>query len=130
MPDQPDPQAQRTRRPRHRPERRTPPTITEIVDTAIADARSAADPWPILERAHIASQPWAWPHTRVHAAMLGAAWRQRDRHEIVGQLVRLIVAGPGSLAGRYPPGNTGRATMGLSQHGPIPPDLADLLPRR
>lgn len=109
---------------------RTPPAITRIIDTAIADARTAADPWPSLERAHIASQPWALPHTRVHAAMLGAAWRQRDRREILGQLIRLAVAGPGSLADRYPPGNTGRTTMGLTEHGPIPPDLADVLPPR
>ena len=109
---------------------RTPPAIIHIVDTAIADACTATDPWPSLERAHIASQPWAWPHTRVHAAMLAAAWRQRDRHEILGQLVRLAVAGPGSLADRYPPGNTGRTTMGLTEHGPIPPDLADLRPPR
>lgn len=30
--------------------------------------------------------------------MLGRALRQRDRHEAVGQIVRLIVAGPGSPA--------------------------------
>ncbi|MER3452613.1 MAG: hypothetical protein C4344_02730, partial [Acidimicrobiia bacterium] len=76
------------------------------------------DPWPALERAHVASQPSAWPHTRVDAAMLGVAWRQRDRCEMVGQVVRLLVAGPGSLAGRYPPGNTGRTTAGLTEHGP------------
>ncbi|MET0459893.1 MAG: hypothetical protein ABW195_11655 [Ilumatobacteraceae bacterium] len=38
--------------------------------------------------------------------------------------MRLAVAGPGSLVGRYPPGNT----VGLTEHGPIPADLADLLP--
>lgn len=107
---------------------RTPPAITQLIDTALADARTAADPWPSLERAHIASQPWAWPHTRVHAAMLATAWRQRDRHEILGQIIRLAVAGPGSLAHRYPPGNTGRTTMGITEHGDIPPDLAEILP--
>ena len=103
---------------------RTPPAIEQLIDNALADARTSTDPWPSLERAHIASQPWAWPHTRVHAAMLRVAWRQRDRHELVGQLIRLAVAGPGSLAGRYPPGNTGRTTMGLTEHAPIPTDLA------
>jgi hypothetical protein len=110
--------------------RRPPAAITRIIDTAIAESRTADDPWPGLERAHIASQPWAWPHTRVHAAMLAAAWRQRDRREIVGQLVRLAVAGPGSLVDRYPPGNTGRSTMGLTEHGTVPADLAELLPPR
>jgi hypothetical protein len=112
------------------PTRRRPPTgLADLIDTAIVDARTVADPWPALERAHIASQPWAWPHTRVHAAMLRTAWRLRDRREITGQMIRLIVAGPGSLTGRYPLGNTGRTTMGLTEEGPIPDDLVDLLPR-
>ncbi|MFE5097269.1 DUF3703 domain-containing protein [Streptomyces sp. NPDC056638] len=29
---------------------------------------------------HILSQPWPWPHTRNHIAMLGLALRQHDRH--------------------------------------------------
>ncbi len=106
---------------------RTPPAISQLVDDAISNARSGTDPWPALERAHIASQPFAWPHTKVHAAMLRVAWRQRDRREIVGQLIRLTVAGPGSLMNRYPPGNTGRSAMGLTEHGPISADLAELL---
>jgi hypothetical protein len=109
--------------------RRPPAELAQLIDYSIAAARTGNDPWPALERAHIASQPWAWPHTRVHAAMLRLAWRERDRTEIVGQLIRLVVAGPGSLAGRYPPGNTGRTTMGLTEHGPIPADLVDLLDR-
>lgn len=109
---------------------RTPPDIRGLIAAEIAIARNSADPWPALERAHIASQPWAWAHTRVHAAMLRAAWHQRDRHELVGQLVRLAVAAHGSLAGRYPPGNSGRSTMGLTEPGPVPDDLAELLPPR
>ena len=109
--------------------RQTPAQLARLIDDSIAAARTGSDPWPALERAHIASQPWAWPHTRVHTAMLRVAWRQRDRREIVGQLIRVVVAGPGSLAGRYPPGNTGRTTMGLTEHGPIPADLTGLLDR-
>jgi hypothetical protein len=45
--------------------------------------------------------------------------------EAVGQVVRL--ASPGSLVGRYPPGNTGRTTMGLTEHADIPADLHELL---
>lgn len=112
------------------PSRRRPPAeLARLIDDAITAARIGNDPWPALERAHIASQPWAWPHTRVHAAMLSVAWRERDRREIAGQLIRLVVAGPGSLADRYPVGNTGRTIMGLTEHGPIPDDLADLLDR-
>jgi hypothetical protein len=109
--------------------RRPPAELARLIDDAITAARTGNDPWPALELAHIASQPWAWPHTRVHAAMLRLAWRERDRGEIAGQMIRLAVAGPGSLANRYPPGNTGRTTMGLTEHGPIPPDLADVLGR-
>lgn len=108
---------------------RTPPAVSALIAAELATARTATDPWPSLGRAHIASQPWAWPHTRVHAAMLRAAWRHRDRHEIAGQAIRLAVAGPGSLTGRYPPGNTGRATMRLTETGPVPNDLAELLRR-
>ena len=93
----------------------------------LAAARTATDPWPHLERAHIVSQPWAWPHTRVHWAMLGCAVRQRDRREVVGQVVRLVVAGPGSLAGRYPTGNTGRTTMRLTETAAVPADLEEIL---
>ena len=110
--------------------RRPSPAIQQLIDAAIEGSKGVADPWPALERAHIASQPWAWPHTRVHAAMCRVAWRQRDRRELAGQLIRLAVAGPGSLLGRYPPGDTGRTTMGLTEHGPIPADLAQLLPPR
>jgi Protein of unknown function (DUF3703) len=64
---------------------------------------------------------------RTHAAMFGAAVRRRDRHEIVGQAFRLIVAGPGSLTGRYPVGNTGGANVNAFKPMTIPEDLRDLL---
>jgi uncharacterized protein DUF3703 len=97
------------------------------VDRELAAARTSADPWPHLERAHILSQPWAWPHTKVHAVMLRHALRVRDGHEAVGQLLRIVVAGPGSLAGKYPSGNTGRTTMGLTEIAALPADLEAIL---
>ncbi|WP_433442840.1 DUF3703 domain-containing protein [Nonomuraea sp. CA-141351] len=45
-----------------------------------------------LERAHILSQPWPWPHTRNHVAMFALTVRQRDRREAFGQVLRIIVA--------------------------------------
>jgi uncharacterized protein DUF3703 len=83
--------------------------------------------WAHLERAHIVSQPVARAHVRTHAAMLGAALRRRDRREIVGQLFRVIVAGPGSLTGRYPVGNTGGADVSAFRPMEIPSDLRPLL---
>jgi hypothetical protein len=41
--------------------------------------------------------------------------------------VRLTVAGPGSLTGRYPVGNTGGARVNALTPMPIPADLAPLL---
>jgi len=94
------------------------------------DARTrgdATEEWRHLERAHILSQPMAWPHLVTHAAMLAAAWRRRDRRELAGQLLRLLLAVPGSVSGRYPAGNTGGADVSAFQPMPIPDDLRSLL---
>jgi hypothetical protein len=85
------------------------------------------DEWRLLEDAHVLSQPWAVAHVRVHWRMLTLALRTHDRRELTGQMIRLVVAGPGSLSGRYPAGNTGRARVGLTDPMPMPPDLARLL---
>ena len=97
------------------------------VDTELSIARQSDNPWPSLERAHLLSQPWAWTHTRVHLVMLRFALAQRDRREFVGQVIRLAVAGPGSLVGRYPPGNTGRTTMRLTEIAPLPTEIENIL---
>ena len=81
------------------------------------------DEWKHLERAHILSQPSAWLHVRTHGAMFAAALRRRDGHEILGQAFRFVVAGPGSLTGRYPVGNTGGADVSAFEPMPIPDDL-------
>ncbi|MDH6196007.1 hypothetical protein M2272_002647 [Mycobacterium frederiksbergense] len=94
---------------------------------AARDAGDAKARWRHLERAHIVSQPDPWLHTCNHGAMLVLALRQRDRREALGQVVRLIVAAPGSVTGRYPLGNTGRVGAGLMTPMPIPPDLASVL---
>ena len=93
-------------------------------DTNREDFESA---WRLLEDAHILSQPWIRPHLRVHLAMLSHGWQQRERAEVVGQVARLIVAGPGSALGRYPAGNTGRANVSAFKPMPIRDDLASLL---
>ena len=96
--------------------------MTAAKTTDTPDAR-----WYHLARAHIISQPDPWLHTCNHAAMLTLALRQHDRHEALGQIVRTIVAAPGSLTGRYPEGNTGRVAAGLTTPMPIPTDLAAAL---
>ena len=88
-----------------------------------------AQAWELLEGTHVLSQPWVWPHVRSHVDMLRLAARTRDRRELVGQLVRILVAGPGSATGRDPVGNTGRATVRATQPMPLPDDVADFLAR-
>jgi hypothetical protein len=87
--------------------------------------RDRAAEWHHLERAHILSQPSARRHVRTHLAMLAAGARRCDRREVAGQLLRLVLAAPGSLTGRYPAGNTGGADVDALTPMPIP---ADLLP--
>ena len=83
--------------------------------------------WRYLERAHILSQPSAWLHTRVHLAMLLLALSQRDLRELLGQALRVAVAAVGSVTGRYPLGNTGRAAVPILEPMPVPADLAEVL---
>ena len=87
------------------------------------------DEWAHLERAHILSQPMAGAHVRTHLAMFASALRRHDRHELVGQLFRIIVAAPGSITGKYPAGNTGGARVGALRPMPIPEPLKALLER-
>jgi Protein of unknown function (DUF3703) len=101
-----------------------------------AAARSARDrgdvagEWRHLERAHILSQPMAGAHVRTHLAMLACALRRRRPREVVGQMLRLVVAGPGSWTGRYPVGNTGGADVSAFRPMPVPDDLRAVLESR
>jgi hypothetical protein len=108
-----------------------------ILRAAWSDERAAAGfarargdvpgEWEHLERAHILSQPMAGAHVRTHLAMLTYGFRRRAPREIGGQLLRLVVAGPGSWTGRYPVGNTGGADVSAFQPMPIPEDLRPIL---
>lgn len=89
--------------------------------------RDVARTWTHLERAHILSQPLAGGHVRTHLAMLAFGVRTGRPHEIVGQLVRLAVAAPGTWSRRYPVGNTGGAGVSAFAVMPLPEDLQSLL---
>ena len=98
--------------------------------TAAREARRQGNDeaeWKHLERAHILSQPMAVAHVRTHAAMFAAGMRRHDRAEVLGQLLRIAVAAPGSWTGRYPIGNTGGADVSALRPMPIPDDLRELL---
>ena len=109
---------------------RMPLNVANAFDTELRRARSdepVEQRWAALERAHILSQPWPIPHVRSHAAMIRLAINQRDRRELVGQSLRIVVAGPASAVGKYPAGNTGRARVPATLPMPITDDLAQLL---
>lgn len=108
-------------RPHFRAELRAARQATARHDLAAAFAH--------LERAHILGQRWALPHTHTHWLMLRHGWRIRDRHEILGQLPRIVFGFCLSLCGRVPTGNTGGANVPPEQPMPIPADLQRLLPR-
>jgi hypothetical protein len=67
------------------------------------------------------------PHIQTHVGMLAYGIRRRDAREVAGQLIRLILAGPGSLTGRYPLGNTGGANVSAFLPMPVPDDLLTLM---
>ena len=111
------------------------PTLADAWAAERAAARSARDrgdlqaEWQHLERAHILSQPMAARHVRTHVTMLGYGLRRRDRAEVIGQLLRVLVAAPGTWTGRYPSGNTGGANVSLAEPMPVPEDLRIILDR-
>jgi hypothetical protein len=100
----------------------------ELAQSRAAEATGTVDAaWSHLERAHILSQPFPRPHVHVHVAMFGFAWRRRWWGEILGQIPRILLAGPASALGRAPLGNTGGANVSLFKPLPVPADLEDLL---
>ena len=103
--------------------------ITPLVAQALAAARRSTpeEAWPHLERAHILSQPFAGLHVRVHLRMIARSVRDRKWRELLGQLPRLVLAGPASLLGRYPRGNRGTTVVSMFRPEPMPAELEPLL---
>ena len=100
----------------------------ELQQAAAAEARGELEAaWRRLERAHILSQAYAGPHLRVHWRMFTFAARKRDWRELAGLVPRLLLAGPGSLLGRAPMGNTGGSNVGIFTPMPISEELQALL---
>jgi hypothetical protein len=79
--------------------------------------------WHHLERVHIVSQPFLGPHLASHRAMLRFAIEKRDWSEVLGQILRTILAPLGTLTGRLPVGNTGRSNVSAFAPMPVPDDL-------
>jgi hypothetical protein len=108
----------------------------ELVDEELQASAAAegvgdmGEAWRALERAHVLSQAFAGPHTRVHWAMFCFAYRRRDVREMLGQVPRILLAAPGSLLGLAPLANTGGSNVGIFSPMPIPEDLQAKLARR
>jgi Protein of unknown function (DUF3703) len=83
--------------------------------------------WRCLQYAHIVSQPSAKLHLKVHLHMLFFAFRSANRNEIFGQMIRLLLAAPGSLSGNYPKGNLGTSDISMFAVCEIPSDLLERL---
>jgi hypothetical protein len=103
--------------------------LSPFVSAELDLARKAVtnEAWARLERAHILSQPFAGLHVKVHVHMIGRAFRDRRWGELLGQLPRIVLAGPSSLFERYPRGNRGTTASSMFAPEPVPPDLDDLL---
>lgn len=82
--------------------------------------------WRHLERAHILGLIAVWAHIGVHFRMLRFAIVHWDRHEIAGQVLRVVIAGPGSYSGQVPLGDTG-GSRAPAPPPPIPEDLRSIL---
>lgn len=98
--------------------------------TTYRSARQAGDveaAWLALERCHILTQSRLGPHLQTHCDMFAFAVSVKDANEIVGQALRLLLAPIGSLTGRLPAGNTGRANVSAFAAMPIPSELARIL---
>ncbi len=83
--------------------------------------------WHFLERAHILGQYHAGPHVFVHWCMLVLAVKTKNFSEIFGQVIRIVLAAPGSIFERAPKGNTGRSDVGIFQPMQIEKELEEIL---
>lgn len=83
--------------------------------------------WRHLERGHILAQPRFGLHLASHIEMLKFAISLRDLREILGQFLRLTLVPLGTLTGRLPTGNAGRARVSAFAPVPVPDDLRPYL---
>lgn len=81
--------------------------------------------WQHLQFAHIAAQPMAWQHLKVHLLMLSLAIQTSNKREFVGQIARSLLAVPGTLSGRYPTGNPGSSDVSMFEVCDIPAEICE-----
>lgn len=99
---------------------------------AAAAAEAAGDPeagFRHLERAHVLGQASTLQHIRAHYHMLLWGIRQRSAREVLGQVLRVIVAAMKTAIKAVPVGNTGGSNVGPFQSMPVPRDLSAIIAR-
>lgn len=83
--------------------------------------------WQALEWEHILSQPYVGAHLASHWHMFRYAIELGDAREAAGQAMRFLLVPLGSLTGRLPAGNIGRARVSAFNPMPMPKTLAALI---
>ncbi len=81
------------------------------------------DAFSHLENAHVLGQSATGHHVRVHWRMLVWGWQQRDVHECLGQVTRLVGAATKTAWGWLPSGNTGGSRVSAFRPMPTAPAL-------
>jgi len=80
-----------------------------------------------LENAHILGQESTYWHVKVHFQMMLWGVRQKDSHEITGQIIRLIGAALLTLIKGVPIGNTGGSNVSPVKPMPIKKEHAAII---
>jgi hypothetical protein len=94
--------------------------------TAVGETEAA---WANLAKAHMISQPVLLVHLKVHSAMLALAVTTGAVGEMIGQLVRLVLAPLGHVLGRIPWGNSGLSNVSPFRPASLPSDIMALYSR-
>ncbi|WP_027872482.1 DUF3703 domain-containing protein [Spongiibacter marinus] len=80
-----------------------------------------------LENAHVLGQESTRWHVKVHWLMFRWGLRQRDRREVVGQIIRIIGAAALTAIKGVPIGNTGGSNISPVKPLPIKPELEAII---
>lgn len=80
-----------------------------------------------LETAHVLGQHYVMSHVATHYWMLKVGIKHRSMHEVIGQVIRIVLGAAGSAVGRVPVGNTGGVNVSMFKRLPIDPSIRHLI---
>ncbi len=100
-------------------------------EIALSEKAIANQDFPLaflhLENAHILGQKSTYWHVKVHMLMLIFGLRQKDIHEVFGQIIRIIGAALFTAVKGVPEGNTGGSNVSPIKVMPIKPEYAAII---